>query len=92
MILLHIVNIIIIIIITFYVMNYKRKSRNIDVIKSKPIHTAKLTGFYYQSVSSGIGNKLMAVANLLILSKIKNRNPHCIIVVIYISYRMEQFQ
>lgn len=52
---------------------YKKKSKYTkQTIKS-------LTGHYYQNVGGGIGNKLMAVANLLIIAKLNKRNPHCII-------------
>lgn len=50
------------------------------LIWKKKYHNKKMrTNNYYQSVWCGIGNKLMAVANLLILSKINNRNAYCII-------------
>lgn len=63
-------------------------------VKKKYKHIARkeiktILGYYYQSVSSGIGNKLMAIANQLILSEIKNRYPYCISNYVTLSYRMD---
>lgn len=42
------------------------------------IKSEKRHGIYYESICSGIGNRLMAIANLLILSILHNRNSYCI--------------
>lgn len=68
---IRILLILVIIFVIIIILNYKR---NYKIIKNEKRTYSR----YYESICSGIGNKLMAIANLLILSEMNNRIPYCI--------------